>query len=1205
MHQGALTLFSDDPDEAALLVPLEAEARPPPRIEISPVEFDATLEAGATELRSLTIRNLEGSELVFEVAVEPVLEPSAGAAPADARPSVEASPSAPGRLVELEAEGEPGPASPPGPTETLGAPLALSGPVPAVQAGPFPFAEDFEDGNLDGWTLAPGGGIREVTAATAANGTQFSYRELDVNEGHNQGIHRLFPGLEPRYVSFWVRLGAKTADAGYFVLRDTAGLEVIWFFATDTGRFYVNGDVGGDVGVRYEPNRWYFIELKNIDFGAKRFDYFVDRQRIRRNIGFRNRATAGAFGRLDLYNFDPNAEAFWDEIVFAAAAPFTPVTVEPSSGRVSAGGAAEVRVTLDAVGLNAGDYGADLVVRSNDPASPVVVVPVHLRVEGRPIIGVSRSTLDFGRVRFGEQLSLAVTTTNFGTDTLVIAEVRVGDPQFSADTSGFTLRPEQSRAVTVTFTPERAGPVESGLVLVSNDSTRPELAVTLLGEGLVPAAVEIAPEALSEVRYPGEASTRALTVRNTGGEALVYSVELREPGGGEIRAEGTLFADDAEGGPGGWVPEVYARDNLWHLTERQSHSPPTSWWCGQEDRGHYGTPYGISTALISPPLDLRSLPTPLTLTFYENYITEPGFDQCLVDVSVDGGATWVPLRGSYGAAPSGDSRGWVLARLDLSPFAGKIARLRFYFETQDPTNNALPGWFIDDVRVTAGVAPWLAVVPDAGLLPRDESDELQVIFNALQLRPPGPYQGTIEIHSNDPARPRVDVPAAMIVNAPPRLALPGPLVTVESQQNLAGRRTAHALELPQAPAGPGEVQILLEGDYGAAAKTGTASAEGLVLGRVGGDGGGCVVAERVFPVAAGELDGLAADGLIELEVRNAPGVGTSCPANRHGVRLSYPAALERLELGQAVPGLPAQATLTVANAGDGELRVDSIATERADITLAPGSLILAPHSSAAVRVTWTPLGPGVLEGATLRLASNDPARPLAELPLSGEALAPPAELRVEPERLVAALPPRSARTQRRTLRLENRGQGPLVWSAEPVEFAVLEPREGTVPPGGSATLTLVLGSAELDAGDYEAPLVLHSNDPLRARFEVPLVLHVAEVELERFEIDFSPKQADPAQTVEVVLGLPRPYGAEEVELGTVELAGLGPRGEPVRLEDLDGDGVAELVLQFDAARLAAALPPGELVPVRIEGEVRDRAWFAGTTWVKGVAEVQR
>ncbi|HEY8474383.1 MAG TPA: hypothetical protein VIL37_17345, partial [Natronosporangium sp.] len=54
--------------------------------------------------------------------------------------------------------------------------------------------------------------------------------------------------------------------------------------------------------------------------------------------------------------------------------------VAPATGATPGGGSSELTVSIDAAGLAAGDYRAALCVESNDPADPVVEVPVALTV---------------------------------------------------------------------------------------------------------------------------------------------------------------------------------------------------------------------------------------------------------------------------------------------------------------------------------------------------------------------------------------------------------------------------------------------------------------------------------------------------------------------------------------------------------------------------------------------------------------------------------------------------------------------------------------------------------------------------------------------------------------------------------------------------------------------------------------------------------
>jgi hypothetical protein len=71
-------------------------------------------------------------------------------------------------------------------------------------------------------------------------------------------------------------------------------------------------------------------------------------------------------------------------------------SVNPTAGSISAGGNSDVDVTLDSTGLAAGTYSGNLCVESNDPDTPLVVVPVDLTVDaggGDPDIEVAPSSL--------------------------------------------------------------------------------------------------------------------------------------------------------------------------------------------------------------------------------------------------------------------------------------------------------------------------------------------------------------------------------------------------------------------------------------------------------------------------------------------------------------------------------------------------------------------------------------------------------------------------------------------------------------------------------------------------------------------------------------------------------------------------------------------------------------------------------------------
>ncbi|MBA4312250.1 MAG: hypothetical protein C0417_06440 [Chlorobiaceae bacterium] len=159
------------------------------------------------------------------------------------------------------------------------------------------------------------------------------------------------------------------------------------------------------------------------------------------------------------------------------------------------------------------------------------------------------------------------------------------------------------------------------------------------------------------------------------------------------------FYDNMESGLNGWTSVAYTGHNLWHQTTSNSSSKPTSWWNGIEEQGFYVNGQRINDALISPAINLSAAIAPVQLLFTESFVTERGWDYCMVDVSVDGGTNWTHLRGGYGTAPSGNTEGWMISNLDLSAYAGSVINLRFYFDTGDSLYNEFPGWYVDDVII--------------------------------------------------------------------------------------------------------------------------------------------------------------------------------------------------------------------------------------------------------------------------------------------------------------------------------------------------------------------------------------------------------------------------------------------------------------------------------------------------------------------------
>ena len=89
--------------------------------------------------------------------------------------------------------------------------------------------------------------MKEVTDATAAKGSEYSYHEYNSpSPSHYDGTYQELGTVQPGYISFYIRSGSTTTHDAYIVFTNSSGDDVIFFFARGSGVLYVNADVGGD-----------------------------------------------------------------------------------------------------------------------------------------------------------------------------------------------------------------------------------------------------------------------------------------------------------------------------------------------------------------------------------------------------------------------------------------------------------------------------------------------------------------------------------------------------------------------------------------------------------------------------------------------------------------------------------------------------------------------------------------------------------------------------------------------------------------------------------------------------------------------------------------------------------------------------------------------------------------------------------------------
>ncbi|HEY3176227.1 MAG TPA: Ig-like domain-containing protein [Candidatus Polarisedimenticolia bacterium] len=209
-----------------------------------------------------------------------------------------------------------------------------------------------------------------------------------------------------------------------------------------------------------------------------------------------------------------------------------------------------------------------------------------------------------------------------------------------------------------------------------------------------------------------------------------------------------VFTDDFEPAaePGWTVQSAVAPTGsiTWSLrSDPLAHSPTRSYFSDA------AVPVGAKDdRLIAPP---QNLSASSRLIFWHRFSFESGFDGGVIEVSRDGGATWVDVvagggsfvTGGYnGLLSSGNRPAWTGAssptgmsrvEVNLGAYAGTGLRVRWRL-TQDDNTGSL-GWWLDDVQFTNLVRPATScnlppdAVDDHAATTRDTPVSVSVLAN--------------------------------------------------------------------------------------------------------------------------------------------------------------------------------------------------------------------------------------------------------------------------------------------------------------------------------------------------------------------------------------------------------------------------------------------------------------------------------------------
>jgi hypothetical protein len=136
-------------------------------------------------------------------------------------------------------------------------------------------------------------------------------------------------------------------------------------------------------------------------------------------------------------------------------------------------------------------YNAELTIASNDPDNPTVIVTLTGNgVFYSPVIVVNPTEIIFDTTLVNQSSAMALNIINEGDAVLVVSDIVSSEAVFTVDISSFSVDPNDSKYVTVYFTPNMQGEFVGTLTVENNDPVNGSLEIPVSGYGVVETAIE-------------------------------------------------------------------------------------------------------------------------------------------------------------------------------------------------------------------------------------------------------------------------------------------------------------------------------------------------------------------------------------------------------------------------------------------------------------------------------------------------------------------------------------------------------------------------------------------------------------------------------------------------------------------------------------------------------------------------------------------
>lgn len=218
---------------------------------------------------------------------------------------------------------------------------------------------------------------------------------------------------------------------------------------------------------------------------------------------------------------------FANQIVDGLVAGPEWLSASPLTGTLVSGQETVLALTLDGRSVAGARHDAELILESNVPDAPAAIVPVRMNVREVPAFTPGTSTVEFGEVIERTPAAKEVTFGNEGTEDLVVQASVSPAGAFTVSPARVVVRAGGEGTLKVAFVPSAPLGAHSAEVhLETNDPRFPRVTLPVTGSHVAAPVVGVTPARIEVKLAQGQVATRVFTVKNTGKGPLKARAEI-------------------------------------------------------------------------------------------------------------------------------------------------------------------------------------------------------------------------------------------------------------------------------------------------------------------------------------------------------------------------------------------------------------------------------------------------------------------------------------------------------------------------------------------------------------------------------------------------------------------------------------------------------------------------------------------------------